>query len=592
MKKELQGSWKRVFLLVSLSCLIFTSLIFIAYHFAYWNRVYPGITIVGQSVGNLALTETEEKLTAEIPQATSSATLNLYSGNQKWEIGLEKIGFAYDATGTAQKAFQVGRSDSLWTNIKTKIGAFFRKINLNWNYSLNQSQLETEIDKITQQLFIPAVEPTIKIVEKKVIIEEGRSGQEINQRELFARIYHHWATLDTGPVEMPAIQILPSLNDEQIENTRQRAEKFLGKKLIFTDNGTHWQLEEKELIQFLSFTNGFDQDKIASWSANLATTINRPPQDATFQFINGQVIEFQPAKEGKTLNQERTIDLIAKNLMAFEATLTNGQADQEEITAKLPIVITPPVIKTAAVNNLGINELIGRGISYFRGSIISRIHNIKLASSRINGLLIAPNEVFSFNQALGEVDKSTGYQEAYIIKEGRTVLGDGGGVCQVSTTLFRATLNAGLPIIERQAHAYRVAYYEQNSPVGLDATVFNPTADLKFKNDTPAHILIQTKVNLKNSSLVFDLYGTHDGRVVTLSKPRIWDQIPPPPDLYQDDPTLPVGTIKQIDWKAWGAKVAFDYKVIHNGEVLQDRTFYSSYRPWQAVFFRGTGPIQ
>ena len=231
--------------------------------------------------------------------------------------------------------------------------------------------------------------------------------------------------------------------------------------------------------------------------------------------------------------------------------------------------------------------MVGKGISYFRGSIPSRIHNIQLASLKMNGILIPPGETFSFNKTLGDVSQSTGYQEAYIIKEGRTILGDGGGVCQVSTTLFRAVLNAGLPILERHAHAYRVSYYEQNSDVGLDATVFDPTADLKIKNDTLAHLLIQTQFDPKNSRLTFELYGTSDGRKITLSKSRIWDQTPPPPDLYQDDPTLPPGKVKQIDWKAWGAKVAFDYKVERNGEILQNRTFYSNYRPWQAIYLRG-----
>jgi len=182
----------------------------------------------------------------------------------------------------------------------------------------------------------------------------------------------------------------------------------------------------------------------------------------------------------------------------------------------------------------------------------------------------------------------TGFQQAYIIKEGRTVLGDGGGICQVSTTLFRAALNAGLPIEERTAHAYRVSYYEQNYQAGVDATVFEPQPDFKFKNDTSGNILIQSKIDLTNLKLTFALYGSWDGREVIVSNSRVWDQIPPPPDLYQDDPTLPMGTVKQVDWKAWGAKVVFDWKVIRGNDILQDRAFYSIYKPWQAVYLRGT----
>ena len=239
---------------------------------------------------------------------------------------------------------------------------------------------------------------------------------------------------------------------------------------------------------------------------------------------------------------------------------------------------------------MGIKELIGRGTSTYFHSISGRVYNVSLAASRINGTLVKPGDTFSFNDTLGDVSSFTGYQQAYIISDGKTILGDGGGVCQVSTTLFRAALNAGLPILERQAHAYRVGYYEQNSPPGLDATVYGPSPDFKFKNDTPAYILIQAKANSKNYSLVFELYGASDGRVATISKPVVSGVTAPPEDRYQDDPSLPTGQTKQIDFKAWGAKVTFNYSVTRDGEQIYKRTFISNYRPWQAVYLRGTGP--
>ena len=161
-------------------------------------------------------------------------------------------------------------------------------------------------------------------------------------------------------------------------------------------------------------------------------------------------------------------------------------------------------------------------------------------------------------------------------------------MCQVSTTLFRAILAAGVPIEERTAHAYRVHYYEKDSQPGFDATIFTPEVDLKFKNDTPAYILIQTTVDEARNKLTFELYGAGDGRKVEISKSRVWDVTPPPPALYQDDPTLSKGVVKQVDWAAWGAKAAFDWKVTRGADVLQERTFYSNYRPWQAVFLKGT----
>jgi vancomycin resistance protein YoaR len=247
-----------------------------------------------------------------------------------------------------------------------------------------------------------------------------------------------------------------------------------------------------------------------------------------------------------------------------------------------------PTVTTDKANTFGVKELISSGYSEFAGSATGRIHNIALAAGRLNGVLIKPGETFSFNEAVGDISAATGYQSAYIIKDGRTVLGDGGGVCQVSTTLFRAALNAGLPIIERHAHAYRVHYYEEAGfKPGLDATVYGPTYDLKFKNDTPASILIQTKTDVTNLSLTFDLYGTSDGRKAQISNQKLWGVTQPPPDLYQDDPTLARGVVKQVDFAAWGANASFDYLVTRNGQTLQKDTFVSNFRPWQAVYLRG-----
>ena len=211
-----------------------------------------------------------------------------------------------------------------------------------------------------------------------------------------------------------------------------------------------------------------------------------------------------------------------------------------------------------------------------------------MAAGRINGILIAPNEEFSFDKALGDVSAFTGYQQAYIIQNGRTVLGDGGGVCQVSTTFFRALLNAGLPITQRRAHAYLVGYYEQDSPPGLDATVYVPSVDLKFRNDTDNYILVQTQVDPDNQQLFVFLYGTSDGRSVNLTAPVVTGRTPAPADLYQDDPTLAKGIIRQVDYSAEGAKVSFTRIVTKNDKKIISETFVSNYAPWQSIFLRGT----
>ena len=325
----------------------------------------------------------------------------------------------------------------------------------------------------------------------------------------------------------------------------------------------------------------YSEDKLYETLTPFIKRVNKDPIDALFTFQNGKVTVFKPSEEGKMVD----IDDIKKNLnYQFEKVLLNKT---KRITIPINVKTLEPKITTDKANNLGIKELIGIGTSLFYRSIPNRIFNITLASSRINGALVAPGETFSFNKALGDVSSFTGYQQAYIIQNGKTVLGDGGGVCQVSTTFFRALLDSGLPIRERHAHAYRVSYYEQDSPPGLDATIYVPSIDLKFKNDTSDYILIQTYVDQDREQLSVLLYGKKDGRTVSITAPVIANRVPPPPDLYQDDPTLTKGIIKQVDFKAEGSKVSFTREVIKNDKKTLDK-FISNYLPWQSVFLRGT----
>jgi vancomycin resistance protein YoaR len=311
--------------------------------------------------------------------------------------------------------------------------------------------------------------------------------------------------------------------------------------------------------------------------------INKEPVDAQFNFQGGKVTTFKPSTNGEKVDEAK----LKKNIETKGYVVLQSQKP-DAFTLTIPKTIAEPKVTTEKVNNLGIKELIGSGSSVYHGSIPNRIFNINLASSKLNGVLIPPGETFSFVKTIGDVSKLTGYKEAYVIENGRTVLGDGGGLCQVSTTLFRAALNTGLPIVQRNPHAYRVHYYEDDLGPGIDAAVYVPTVDFKFKNDTKHHILIQTIVDPTNEKLTFEMYGTSDGRIAKVGQPVITSQSPAPSPTFQDDPTLPKGEVKQVDWAAPGATVYFTRTVEKDGKTIIDEKFTSRYRPWQAIYLKGT----
>lgn len=364
------------------------------------------------------------------------------------------------------------------------------------------------------------------------------------------------------------------------EETTRKKLLEVGRSGVFRDDlRVKWRAYRSGLIVDPILT--VNQKLVDDLAASVSATLDVPVVEPKFRLVGKKVVEFRQGSPGQSVDRE----LLGNHVV------TNALSPSVNTTIEIPLVAIAPTTPSGEVSaeSLGVRERIGRGTSRYRGSIASRKHNIKITAERLDGVLIKPGDTFSFNDTVGDVSKETGYKEAYVIKDGRTVLGDGGGVCQDSTTLFRAVLAAGLPVVERRAHSYRVGYYEQDAAPGFDATVFAPTTDFKFRNDTPAYILIQAGADHSTDTLTVDLWGTSDGRVATVTKPVVTDVVLPPEDLYQDDPTLPAGTVKQVDWKAAGAKVTFSYSVKRNDETIYQKSFVSLYRPWQTVYLRGTG---
>ncbi len=325
----------------------------------------------------------------------------------------------------------------------------------------------------------------------------------------------------------------------------------------------------------------YDKQPVIDVLNHLTDLYEKEPVNAKFQFESGKVVLFEKENNGLHIEVKRALSEVndfVRNLIIHPTSST--------ISVKSTII--KPKITLAQTNTFGIEELIGEGVSDYTHSIPQRIHNLLLGTSKFNGVLIPKGATFSFNNTVGDISSTTGYQPAYIIKDGKTVLGDGGGICQVSTTLFRAVLSTGLPISEYHSHAYRVGYYENDAKPGLDATVFGPTVDFKFVNDTPASILIQTIVDEENNRLSFKFYGKKDNRSVQLSSPILSDYSSAPEAQFQDDPTLKKGVVRQIDFAAPGGRSRYSYKVTKGKEVTFQKDFNNWYRPWRAVFLVGT----
>lgn len=540
--------------------------------------------VLGVSISRLTPKEAADKLANKLQMPEEiKVFVNTPQGEQNFEIPTNILNTKVDYYETAQEAYLENRQGGFVKEIQQTVDMFFNPSSILPKVYYSQSALDEQISLIAGQVFVSPQYPNIAVDQsKKLEVTKGSVGWELDLKALTTLVKHNLEQLSDKDIHVQMQQIGRELTDGEVLGISTSYDNLLGKSVDLKFEDYSYKLDGEELIKFVSDIGGSEKSPRDNLADNIADSVDRDPVDPVFQIKNGRVVEFKPSINGVKVNKHSLLDKIDQAISQFTS--------EDKVDVEIPTSQTEPNLKTSDINNYGIKELIGSGSSTFQGSVSDRIHNIGVASSKLNGVLVAPGEVFSFTKTVGDISVLTGYKQSYVIQGNQTVLGDGGGVCQVSTTLFRAALNAGLPIVERRPHSYRVGYYEQGSAPGIDATIYSPSVDFKFKNDTGNYILIQTLFNPKLQSLKFEFYGTKDGRVATISKPVVTEVTPPPEDQYIDDPSKPTGYIEQVDWKAWGAKVNFDYNVVRDGKNIFSKTFYSNYRPWQAKFIRGTGP--
>ncbi len=460
---------------------------------------------------------------------------------------------------------------------------FFNPKEFFLNFTYDSDKLSQLVDNISTQIDQPFVPTELIIKDKKISVSNGSIGLKLNQTKTREQIINNLNFANFNEtIQLPVESIGSTPNQDKINQTISRAQKLIGKSVVLITPSDRVTLNDQTLISWIDFDNGFQKDKINLYSQNTSQSFKHDPVDAVFKFENGKVLDFQTAKNGVSVNA----DQLSQDIISAFTSLENS--DKTSYEFNLSYQTTEPKITNSDVNNLGIKELIGSGTSTFKHSSATRNVNIAKGSSIVNRILVAPEETFSFVKSLGEVTLEAGYAKAYIIRQGKTELDVGGGICQVSTTLFRAMLNSGLDITERKAHAYRVSYYEEDSKPGFDATVFIPSPDLKFTNDTGHYVLIQSVLDMDNRRLTYEIYGTSDGRKTEITNYRQWDATPAPPDVWIDDPTLPAGKTIQDEHSVPGLKTAFDWTVKDkNGNVIHQKTFQSNFVPWAAVYRRG-----
>lgn len=573
----------------SLSFLILFAAIFIPYHLAFAKKIIPGVWVGNLYLGGKDLELAYSQLDAYFSSLSKKeVTLVEPNSGRETKASVEDLGIYLNTKETLKNAYKIGRRGDFMQDSEDKIIAYRKRIKVAPVSETDNNLFSQKVRPQFSDLEVSFKESTLSIDSKgTVLFKEGAEGKYLNLDPSIdcLRKAVDAVALENAYCSVFLEDMTPKFTEEDFNAIRIQVEELLDLQIKLVWPGGLDVFSKSSLLDFYEVEPGGifpSLEKATIYVQSLAKRVDKDPVNASFEVKgDGNLGIFTKASAGVQINQDKLIEDLVELLQKLVKRGDDSVVFELEVETR---IIDPEI--TSVSNNYGIKELLGKGESNYRGSIANRIYNLKLASERLNGKLIPPGETVSFNALLGDVSTESGYKSAYVIIGNQTVLGAGGGVCQTSTTLFRSVLNAGLPILERTAHLYRVHYYEP--PLGMDATVMAPYTDFIFKNDTPAHILIQTYVNEQTQNLVYEIFGTNDGREVYVSEPVIKNEIAPPEPRYQEDATLEKGKIVQVEWSSWGASVSFTRKVTNNSEIIQNDIFSSNYVAWPAVYMVGT----
>ncbi len=551
----------------------------------YEHKIYPGVRVAGVSIGGLDYIAAQRIIEEKIDSFDQGVAVQFQNRStsiaSQTALSPESVNpVIFDPQATLKNAISVGRFESFFDNLFEQLAALFGNYSLSLAVTVDRIQITENIKTSFSDLEKPAENAQLIVTDtSNMSIKPGQDGLSFNYDSTVSKLIDQFQSGNTNPVTLIAVKTTPEISTASIDDVRVEAFRLTNlPPLVLKYNDKKWNIKTATLTSWIGLvlknnkvSAGLDRKKIEDYlSSEISPDVTVEAIAPRLQIDNGRVTVWQSGQDGVQLN----IEASSKAIIDWSGQTT------DEISLVTEVTVNSAVDKNA--QDLGLKEIIGTGVSHFAGSPKNRRHNIKVGADSLNGLLIKPGEEFSLLKALGEIDGKHGYLPELVIKENKTTPEFGGGLCQVGTTIFRATFNSGLPVTQRRNHSYRVVYYE---PAGTDATIYDPAPDYRFRNDTSHHILIQTRI--EGDDLIFDLWGTKDGRQFEASKPVIYNIVQPGPTKIIETTDLAEGEKKCTEKAHAGADAYFDYSVTYpDGETKKTR-FSSHYVPWQAVCLVG-----
>lgn len=602
-------------LLMSLGLLLLGAVSALAwYQWRYNDKIYPGVSVAGVPLGDLTVDEAESAIRdALTPYPGPDVTVRY--GAKTWVLSADDLGVTVDASATAAQAYAIGRHGLAATSGDASVLGMFGGLEQDlldqWDalrdgvtvqpiLARDEDRQAQVVARIAQAVNLSPVDGALTIEGLQVSGTPGRVGRAMDIEGTRAAIAQAvrggvGAVIDVAWQERrPAVL--------SVDAAIAKAKTVLGRSVVLaaeTLSGPQQFAADAERVRGwftltpMTLADGsvdldikLDERQVKEFVSGIAKELDRTAVDAALDFdrTTSQVIVLEGSQPGQQVDVAAGVAAVVAALSAPVAAGQDGAPEPQQVA--LPVAQVKPTVDSTNIAELGIVELVSEGTSIFKGSPAERVHNIVNAAQKFEHVVVAPGEEFSFNHNVGNVTAANGFIDALVIAGDRTAVGIGGGVCQVSTTVFRAAYLGGFPIIERWAHGYVVGWYGKP---GMDASIFTPNVDFRFRNDTGKHILIKSSWNEAKGTITFSIFGTKPDRAVQISEPVISNKQPAPPAAYQLDNTLKTGQIKQVDWAKEGMDVVVTRTIRYGDGQIKEEKLVSKYRPWQAIYLYGPG---
>lgn len=556
------------------------------------QRIVPGIWVWDIPLGGMTQNDAATQLQNQLPLQQPNIILVGPDG-KRWAFSPAQLGMNVDVHATLAQAYALGHDNQAGNKLLERLKIMTSGISLAPILAWDTQQAVTQLQQVATEIDRNSQNAQVHFAGTELQLEQGDIGRRMEVSATLEALRPALYNLEATEIVPAITELPPQITDEEASRAIGIANTILGDTLTILmaapregDPGP-WRIPAEVMVGMLAVRIeehaiwvGLDEAALAEFLSPIAMALYREPQNATFQFepTTLSLSPITPSSIGREVD-------VSASILRINEMLQNGEHFVPLITRETP----PTLPETVTAEELGIREVVAVGESYFSGSSSGRDKNIRLGASKFKGVLVAPGDTFSFNEFLGDVTPEAGYDESYVIIGNRTVLGVGGGICQVATTAFRAAFFGGYPIVERWPHAYRVGYYELGGfGPGFDATIYSPLVDFRFTNDTESYILVQTEIDTAQSRLRFLFYSTDTGRSVEQIGPTWGASIPPENPIYEYDPDLPAGSYSLVERAHDGLNASLS-RVVRDaaGELLYEDTFTSNFIPWPARYHYG-----